>query len=262
MTTHDAGAEAGTQRRLNLAPAAEVRPQPDAAHRRAPGRRPCCCGSASPTCSAPTASAGTASRPSSAAPATHCSPTCRCCSPSASPSAWPASPTAPPRWRPSSATWSSRASATRCRRWSSAGRTGADQLRRPRRHRDGPRRAFLWQRYHRIKLPPVPRVLRRPPLRPDHHRLRRDPALGADELRLPGFDAGITSLGEWVTANSVLGGFVYGTAQPAADPARPAPHPQQPAVVHLRLVHHGQRRRRSTATSRGSSRATRRPARS
>ena len=27
----------------------------------------------------------------------------------------------------------------------------------------------------------------------------------------PAFDAGITGLGDWVTANSVLGGFVYGT---------------------------------------------------
>ncbi len=28
----------------------------------------------------------------------------------------------------------------------------------------------------------------------------------------PAFDAGLTNLGEWVTENSVLGGFVYGTA--------------------------------------------------
>ena len=64
-------------------------------------------------------------------------------------------------------------------------RAGADQLRRPRRHRDGP-----GQRLPLAALPPdqaaaVPRLLRRPPLRPDHHRVRRDRDLGADELRLP-----------------------------------------------------------------------------
>ena len=70
--------------------------------------------------------------------------------------------------------------------------------------------AFLWQRYHRIKLPPylaffggrrfVPMVT----------------ALAAIVLGVLmsflyiGFDAGITALGEWVTQNAVLGGFVYG----------------------------------------------------
>ena len=33
----------------------------------------------------------------------------------------------------------------------------------------------------------------------------------ADELRLPGLRHGLTGLGEWVTDNAVLGGFVYGT---------------------------------------------------
>lgn len=72
--------------------------------------------------------------------------------------------------------------------------------------------AFLWQRYHRIKLPPylaffggrrfVPMVT----------------ALAAIVLAVLmsflyiGFDAGITALGEWVTENAVLGGFVYGFA--------------------------------------------------
>lgn len=70
--------------------------------------------------------------------------------------------------------------------------------------------AFLWQRYHRIKLPPylaffggrrfVPMIT----------------ALAAIVLGVLmsflyiGFDAGITALGEWVTQNAVLGGFVYG----------------------------------------------------
>ena len=28
----------------------------------------------------------------------------------------------------------------------------------------------------------------------------------------PAFDAGLTAVGEWVAANSIIGGFVYGTA--------------------------------------------------
>lgn len=72
--------------------------------------------------------------------------------------------------------------------------------------------AFLWQRYHRIKLPPylaffggrrfVPMIT----------------ALAAMILAVlmsflySGFDAGITALGVWTTENAVLGGFVYGFA--------------------------------------------------
>ncbi|WP_010524051.1 PTS transporter subunit EIIC [Nesterenkonia sp. F] len=72
--------------------------------------------------------------------------------------------------------------------------------------------AFLWQRFYRIKLPPylaffggrrfVPMIV----------------ALAAIVIGVlmsfiyPLFDAGITALGEWVTENAVLGGFVYGFA--------------------------------------------------
>lgn len=72
--------------------------------------------------------------------------------------------------------------------------------------------AFLWQRYYRIKLPPylaffggrrfVPMIT----------------ALAAIILGVlmsfiyQYFDAGITLMGEWVTENAVLGGFVYGFA--------------------------------------------------
>ncbi|WP_460743169.1 PTS transporter subunit EIIC [Nesterenkonia halophila] len=72
--------------------------------------------------------------------------------------------------------------------------------------------AFLWQRYYRIKLPPylaffggrrfVPMVV----------------ALAAIVLGVlmsfvyPLFDVGITAMGEWVTENAVLGGFVFGFA--------------------------------------------------
>jgi PTS system N-acetylglucosamine-specific IIC component len=71
--------------------------------------------------------------------------------------------------------------------------------------------AFLWQRYHRIKLPPYLAFF---------GGRRFVPIITAFVAILlsvlmsfvyPWFDAGITNLGEWVTANSVLGGFVYGT---------------------------------------------------
>ena len=133
------------RRRFNLAPAPEVRPQPDAADRGAAGRGPAAAARAARPARRRRPRLGHASPPSSAPPATRSSRTCRCCSPSASRSAWPRRPTARPRWPRSSATWSSRASATRCRRSSSAlpaegEDAGADQLRRARRHRDGPDR--------------------------------------------------------------------------------------------------------------------------
>ncbi len=71
--------------------------------------------------------------------------------------------------------------------------------------------AWLWQRYHRIKLPPylaffggrrfVPMIT----------------AVAAIIISVlmsfvyQYFDAGITEIGEWVADNKVLGGFVYGT---------------------------------------------------
>jgi PTS system N-acetylglucosamine-specific IIC component len=71
--------------------------------------------------------------------------------------------------------------------------------------------AWLWQRYHRISLPPylaffggrrfVPIITAVAAI-----------ALGvAMSLVYRPFDAGLTGLGEWVTENSVVGGFVYGT---------------------------------------------------
>ncbi len=71
--------------------------------------------------------------------------------------------------------------------------------------------AFLWQRYHRIKLPPYLAFFggrRFVPI------ITAFAAIAISVLMsfvYPAFDAGITGLGEWVTANSVLGGFVYGT---------------------------------------------------
>ena len=71
--------------------------------------------------------------------------------------------------------------------------------------------AWLWQRYHRISLAALPRVLRRTALRPDHHRVRGLVISVAMSFVYPAFDWAITGLGEWVTDNAVLGGFVYGT---------------------------------------------------
>jgi PTS system N-acetylglucosamine-specific IIC component len=71
--------------------------------------------------------------------------------------------------------------------------------------------AWLWQRYHRISLPPYLAFF---------GGRRFVPILAAFaaivlsvlmSLVYPAFDAGITGLGEWVTENSVIGGFVYGT---------------------------------------------------
>jgi PTS system N-acetylglucosamine-specific IIC component len=71
--------------------------------------------------------------------------------------------------------------------------------------------AFLWQRYHRIKLPPYLAFFggrRFVPIITAFAALLISVAMN---FIYPAFDAGITSLGEWVTENTVLGGFVYGT---------------------------------------------------
>jgi PTS system N-acetylglucosamine-specific IIC component len=71
--------------------------------------------------------------------------------------------------------------------------------------------AWLWQRYHRISLPPYLAFF---------GGRRFVPIITAFAMLVisvlmsfvyPAFDAGITGLGEWVTDNAVLGGFVYGT---------------------------------------------------
>ncbi|MBC2932857.1 PTS transporter subunit EIIC [Nocardioides sp. zg-1228] len=71
--------------------------------------------------------------------------------------------------------------------------------------------AWLWQRYHRITLPPYLAFF---------GGRRFVPIITAFAMLVvsvlmsfvyPAFDAGITGLGEWVTDNAVLGGFVYGT---------------------------------------------------
>ena len=71
--------------------------------------------------------------------------------------------------------------------------------------------AWLWQRYHRISLPPYIAFF---------GGRRFVPIITSFALLVisvlmsfvyPAFDWAITGLGEWVTDNSVLGGFVYGT---------------------------------------------------
>ena len=71
--------------------------------------------------------------------------------------------------------------------------------------------AWLWQRYHRISLPPYLAFF---------GGRRFVPIITAFAMLVvsvlmsfvyPAFDAAITGLGEWVTDNAVLGGFVYGT---------------------------------------------------
>ncbi|GAB3591413.1 PTS transporter subunit EIIC [Angustibacter peucedani] len=71
--------------------------------------------------------------------------------------------------------------------------------------------AFLWQRYHRISLPPYLAFFggrRFVPIITALAAIVISVLLG---LVYPAFNSGITSLGEWVTNNDVIGGFVYGT---------------------------------------------------
>ena len=71
--------------------------------------------------------------------------------------------------------------------------------------------AFLWQRYHRIKLPPYLAFFGGRRFVPILVAFAAVLLSVAMSFVYPAFDAGITSLGEWVTENAVLGGFVYGT---------------------------------------------------
>jgi PTS system N-acetylglucosamine-specific IIC component len=71
--------------------------------------------------------------------------------------------------------------------------------------------ALLWQRYHRISLPPYLAFFggrRFVPI------ITSVAAIAVSVLMsfvYPAFNTGITNLGEWVTNNDVIGGFVYGT---------------------------------------------------
>lgn len=70
--------------------------------------------------------------------------------------------------------------------------------------------AWLWQRYYRIKLPPYLAFFGGRRFVPIITALAAIIIGVLMSFIYPIFDAGITALGEWVAANAVLGGFVYG----------------------------------------------------
>ena len=71
--------------------------------------------------------------------------------------------------------------------------------------------AWLWQRYHRISLPPYLAFFGGRRFVPIITAFAAIAISVAMSFAYPAFDWAITGLGEWVTDNSVLGGFVYGT---------------------------------------------------
>ncbi len=71
--------------------------------------------------------------------------------------------------------------------------------------------AYLWQRYHRIKLPPYLAFFGGRRFVPIITAVAAIAISVLMNLVYQWFDAGITNLGEWVTENDVIGGFVYGT---------------------------------------------------
>ncbi|HET7475614.1 MAG TPA: PTS transporter subunit EIIC [Dermatophilaceae bacterium] len=71
--------------------------------------------------------------------------------------------------------------------------------------------AFLWQRYHRISLPPYLAFFggrRFVPIVTAFAAIVLAVVMG---LLYPAFNTALSNLGEWVTNNDVIGGFVYGT---------------------------------------------------
>lgn len=71
--------------------------------------------------------------------------------------------------------------------------------------------AYLWQRYHRIKLPTYLAFFGGRRFVPIITAFVAIFVSVLMSLVYQWFDAGITNLGEWVTENDVIGGFVYGT---------------------------------------------------
>jgi N-acetylglucosamine PTS system EIICBA or EIICB component len=71
--------------------------------------------------------------------------------------------------------------------------------------------AWLWQRYHRISLPPYLAFFGGRRFVPIITAFAAVVISVAMSFVYPAFDWAITGLGEWVTDNAVLGGFVYGT---------------------------------------------------
>ncbi len=71
--------------------------------------------------------------------------------------------------------------------------------------------AYLWQRFHRISLPPYLAFFGGRRFVPIVTALAAIVISVAMGLFYPAFNSGITNLGQWVTNNDVIGGFVYGT---------------------------------------------------
>jgi len=71
--------------------------------------------------------------------------------------------------------------------------------------------AWLWQRYHRISLPPYLAFFGGRRFVPIITALAAIVVSVLMNFVYPAFNGGLTNLGEWVTDNSVIGGFVYGT---------------------------------------------------
>ena len=71
--------------------------------------------------------------------------------------------------------------------------------------------AYLWQRYHRISLPPYLAFFGGRRFVPIITSFAMLAIAVLMSFVYPAFDTGINALGEWVTDNSVLGAFVYGT---------------------------------------------------
>jgi len=72
--------------------------------------------------------------------------------------------------------------------------------------------AILWQRYYRIKLPPYLAFFGGRRFVPMVTAVAALAWAVLLSFVYPAFNAGLTNLGEWVSNNEVLGGFVYGTA--------------------------------------------------
>ena len=71
--------------------------------------------------------------------------------------------------------------------------------------------AFLWQKYHRIKLPPYLAFFGGRRFVPIITAFAAIVVSVLMSFVYPAFNSGLTNLGEWVTNNDVIGGFVYGT---------------------------------------------------
>ena len=71
--------------------------------------------------------------------------------------------------------------------------------------------AYLWQRYHRIKLPPYLAFFGGRRFVPIITSFAAIAVAVLMSLVYPAFNTGLTNVGEWVTNNDVTGGFVYGT---------------------------------------------------